>query len=99
LQRDGDQDFDLRVEHSDYAVEIRRRAEAIAFAVPKWGKVYLGQGTAHENDHLKPEGIIGRLVGPATRVSQFIPIVMNTDAEIRQAMAELRNGTFIRPAH
>ena len=27
------------------------------------------------------------------------PIVMNTDAEIRQAMTELRNGTFIRPAH
>ncbi|MFM2354312.1 MAG: hypothetical protein RLZZ528_48 [Pseudomonadota bacterium] len=27
------------------------------------------------------------------------PIVMNTDAEIRQAMADLRNGTFIRPAH
>jgi len=27
------------------------------------------------------------------------PIVMNTQAEIRQAMAELKNGTFIRPAH
>jgi len=27
------------------------------------------------------------------------PIVMNTDAEIRQAIAELRNGTFIKPAH
>lgn len=27
------------------------------------------------------------------------PIVMNTASEIRQAMAELRNGTFIRPAH
>ena len=27
------------------------------------------------------------------------PIVMNTDAEIRQATADLRNGTFIRPAH
>lgn len=27
------------------------------------------------------------------------PIVMNTQAELRQAMAELRNGTFIRPAH
>ncbi|MFN4173240.1 MAG: pirin-like C-terminal cupin domain-containing protein, partial [Pseudorhodobacter sp.] len=27
------------------------------------------------------------------------PIVMNTDAEIRQAMADLRNGTFIKPAH
>lgn len=27
------------------------------------------------------------------------PIVMNTQDELRQAMAELRNGTFIKPAH
>lgn len=27
------------------------------------------------------------------------PIVMNTEAEIKQAVAELRNGTFIKPAH
>ena len=27
------------------------------------------------------------------------PIVMNTKEEIRQAMADLRNGTFIKPAH
>lgn len=27
------------------------------------------------------------------------PIVMNTAAEIQQAMRDLRNGTFIRPAH
>ena len=27
------------------------------------------------------------------------PIVMNTDAEIRQAIADLRNNTFIKPAH
>ncbi len=27
------------------------------------------------------------------------PIVMNTQAELQQAMAELRNGTFIQPAH
>jgi redox-sensitive bicupin YhaK (pirin superfamily) len=27
------------------------------------------------------------------------PIVMNTQAEIMQAMKELRNGTFIKPAH
>lgn len=27
------------------------------------------------------------------------PIVMNTEGEIRQAMADLRNGSFIRPAH
>ncbi|MGB3177951.1 MAG: pirin family protein [Albidovulum sp.] len=27
------------------------------------------------------------------------PIVMNTQAELRQAISDLRNGTFIRPAH
>ena len=27
------------------------------------------------------------------------PIVMNSQAEIQQAMADLRNGTFIKPAH
>jgi len=29
-------------------------------------------------------------------VAWYGPIVMNTDAEIRRAVAELRNGTFIR---
>ena len=27
------------------------------------------------------------------------PIVMNTQAELQTAMRELRNGTFIKPAH
>jgi redox-sensitive bicupin YhaK (pirin superfamily) len=27
------------------------------------------------------------------------PIVMNTQEEIRQAMRDLRNGTFLRPQH
>ena len=27
------------------------------------------------------------------------PIVMNTQAEVQQAMADLRNGTYIKPAH
>ena len=29
-------------------------------------------------------------------VAWYGPIVMNTQAELRQAVAELRNGTFIR---
>lgn len=49
-----------------------------------------------------PKGIRFLLVSGAPiqePVAWHGPIVMNTQAEIRQAMADLRNGTFIRPAH
>ena len=49
-----------------------------------------------------PDGIRFLLISGAPiqePVAWHGPIVMNTDAEIRQAMAELKNGTFIRPAH
>ena len=49
-----------------------------------------------------PEGIRFLLISGAPieePVAWHGPIVMNTDAEIRQAMTDLRNGTFIKPAH
>lgn len=49
-----------------------------------------------------PEGIRFLLVSGAPiqePVAWHGPIVMNTRAELQQAMAELRNGTFIKPAH
>ncbi len=49
-----------------------------------------------------PEGVRFLLISGAPiqePVAWHGPIVMNTQAELRQAIAELRNGTFIRPAH
>ncbi|MGF6861957.1 redox-sensitive bicupin YhaK (pirin superfamily) [Rhodobacteraceae bacterium MBR-64] len=49
-----------------------------------------------------PEGVRFLLISGAPirePVAWHGPIVMNTRAELRQAMAELRNDTFIRPAH
>lgn len=49
-----------------------------------------------------PDGVRFLLISGAPiqePVAWHGPIVMNTDAEIKQAMTELRNGTFIRPAH
>lgn len=49
-----------------------------------------------------PEGIRFLLISGAPieePVAWHGPIVMNTQAELQQAMRELRNGTFIRPAH
>jgi redox-sensitive bicupin YhaK (pirin superfamily) len=49
-----------------------------------------------------PQGIRFLLISGAPiqePVAWHGPIVMNTQAEIRQAMADLRNGTFIKSAH
>ena len=49
-----------------------------------------------------PEGIRFLLVSGAPieePVAWHGPIVMNTREELMQAMADLRNGTFIKPAH
>ncbi|PTE13629.1 pirin family protein [Pseudogemmobacter blasticus] len=49
-----------------------------------------------------PEGVRFLLVSGAPieePVAWAGPIVMNTEAELRQAFAELRNGTFIQPVH
>ncbi len=49
-----------------------------------------------------PEGVRFLLVSGSPieePVAWHGPIVMNTKDEIRQAMQDLRNGTFIRPAH
>ncbi len=49
-----------------------------------------------------PEGIRFLLISGAPiqePIAWHGPIVMNTQAELMQAVAELRNGTFIRPAH
>ena len=86
IQRNGDEDFDIWIEHSDYAVEIRRRADAIAFAVPKFKVVYLGFGATDAKDHLKPEGIVNRLIGPATSVAMIVPMVIQAEAQDLVAM-------------
>jgi len=49
-----------------------------------------------------PDGIRFLLISGAPiqePIAWHGPIVMNTQDELRQAMSDLRNGTFIRPAH
>jgi redox-sensitive bicupin YhaK (pirin superfamily) len=49
-----------------------------------------------------PEGVRFLLISGAPidePVAWHGPIVMNTQEELRQAMRDLNNGTFIKPAH
>ncbi|MBM3999982.1 MAG: peptidase C45 acyl-coenzyme A:6-aminopenicillanic acid acyl-transferase [Planctomycetes bacterium] len=88
LVRHGDESFDLTITHADYAVSLRRRADATAFALPKHGVVYHGKGDVHQVDRLAPAKILDRLVTPRTSIAPLVPLV--TDAEPETLALALR---------
>lgn len=86
LDRYDEQALDLRVTHADYAVEIRRRRDAIALALPKHRVVFLGSGEADPEDHLAPQGLWSRLVGPGSSIDSYAMLLMTA------APADLANA-------
>lgn len=85
LVRFNAESFDLALEHSQYAVEIRRRADGIAFGLPKHNVVYLGKGElevdANGEDHLSPTGALDRLIGSGTALQMGIQLASNANAK------------------
>jgi len=79
LTRFDDQAFDLDLEHSEYAVQIRRRAAATALALPKHQVVYLGRGDVDPDDHLAPQGITRRLIGSGSMAAAYAPLLQQGD--------------------
>lgn len=75
------QAFDLKLTHSDYAAEIRRRDDATALALPKHGVVYLGSGHVDAEDHLAPENIIPRLVSNGSLAALYVPLATQSDPQ------------------
>ncbi len=80
--------FDLEVIHEEYAVAIRRRPDAIAFALPIHKKVYIGSGQCDPNDNLKPDGIIDRLVSSGTIVKVASQVISDIDSDEVGALLE-----------
>ncbi len=76
-----EESFDLDLEHADYAVQLRRRCNGMAFCVPKHQIVYLGTGTIDSVDHLKPTGILNRLVSTGTSVRLGTQLIAGTTAD------------------
>ena len=81
MARYDEESFDLELEHADYAVQLRRRAEGMAFCVPKHGIVYLGTGSVDAADHLKPNGILNRLVSSGTALRLGTQLFANSTSE------------------
>ena len=66
LVRYDDESFDLVLTHADYAVEIRRRADVTALAMPKHGTVFIGRGEVDASDSLKPMAIADRMISKSS---------------------------------
>jgi hypothetical protein len=76
LERYDAHAYDLEVTHDDYALVLRRRADATALALPKHQIVHIGRGETDPADHLDPAGIGSRLVSSATQASFVSPILL-----------------------
>lgn len=79
LVRFSGDSFDLDLTHQDYAVQIRRRADATAMILPLHKTVFLGRGETDANDHLSPSDITKRLISPASNFATFAPILQSGD--------------------
>ncbi len=88
-------DFDLVIEHTEYAASIRRRADVTAFALPKHKVVFLGQGEITTADKLEPKGLSSRLLSPRSDVGVYGTLVLQANATTLLGMGQTLLGLKI----
>lgn len=82
LVRFDDDAFDLDVVHTHYGVQIRRRPDGTAFALPHHKVVFVGHGKTDPDDHLAPRNIVSRLISPASMASIYAALLTTSDASV-----------------
>lgn len=93
--RFDDQSFDLQLTHADYSLQIRRRTDATAFALPHHKVVFIGSGAVDANDQLAPLGITDRLLGSGSNITMGVSLIQQSDASsIAQVLTALLDMKF-----
>lgn len=83
LTRYDEEEFDLQAAYKEYSIQIRRRTNGIAMALPQHKVVFLGDGSIEGNDTLRPSGIANRLITPYTDLSGYYSaIAINEPSDI-----------------
>lgn len=81
LVRYSGESFDLELTHQDYAMKLLRRPESTTFMLPKHKVAFSGNGNIQGEDHLRPDGIIERLISNQTEVAPAKPLLKTLDPE------------------
>ncbi len=97
MVRYDEESFDLSLTNADFAVEIRRRANVTAMALPKHDRVFIGHGTVDATDSLKPMAIADRLISKSSSLGTVsfglnLLAAGNIEATLRGLLA---NANFI----
>lgn len=85
--RYDDQQFDLTLRHSDYALEIQRRTDSTAMVLPLHETVYFGVGDVHSTDNLLPQDASARLVSSGSIASMYVSLIEPKNKAALAAMA------------
>lgn len=81
LVRFSDDAFDLELTHSDYAVQIQRRAATTAMTLPRHKVVFVGRGETNTSDNLSPIQVTKRLISSASDVAKYVPLLQSDNPE------------------
>jgi Acyl-coenzyme A:6-aminopenicillanic acid acyl-transferase len=88
-------EFDLSIEHPEYAACVRRRNDGTAFALPKHKVVFIGTGELTTDDHLNINGLSKRLFSSRSDVGLYAPVVLEANANLLIGMAQTLLGLKI----
>lgn len=94
LARFDDESFDLDLKHSDYWVQVRRRSDLTAMALPYHKVVFFGVGQVDGEDHLAPLEITQRLISPASTAAAYVPLIQGDPATIASLLQNVLKVRF-----
>lgn len=94
FDRFSDSDFDLQIEHSEYAVQLIRRSHLTVMALPKHGRVFWGAGETDAADHLSTSDLLSRLIRPTTSIA--VPFSLLTKLDVESLMEVLKSSGTLR---
>ena len=87
----GNEEFDFRCLHADYAVEIRRRADQTILVLPVHQVEFVGTGPAAEQDHLDPRDLTRQLIHADSLASLWLPMLKGSPKLWPYVLAPLVN--------
>ncbi len=86
VYRDGDS-FDLSLVHAQYPVEIRRRLEGAALALPRFKKVFIGKGQEAKQYNLAFDGLTRQLISQNSAPGLYSGLMLGMDPGVVLKMA------------